>query len=84
VTATSGSPPVCERSFLKFWTYPDPHNDGGHERCDLLAAFGDTVFWPSSTGQELADIPREERQGCGTAESAMSSTVRSRLHGRER
>ena len=34
----------CERSFLKLWSYPNPHKDDGHELCDLLAVFGDTVF----------------------------------------
>jgi hypothetical protein len=34
----------CERSFLKLWSYPNPYKDDGHELCDLLAVFGNTVF----------------------------------------
>lgn len=34
----------CERSFLKLWSYPNPHKDDGHELCDLLAAFDNYVF----------------------------------------
>lgn len=34
----------CERSFLKLWSYPNPFKDDGHELCDLLAVFGNSVF----------------------------------------
>jgi hypothetical protein len=34
----------CDRSFLKLWSYANPYKDDGHELCDLLAVFGDTVF----------------------------------------
>ncbi|MDH4246841.1 MAG: SEC-C domain-containing protein [Deltaproteobacteria bacterium] len=34
----------CERTFLKLWSYPNPHNDDGNELCDLLAVFGKYVF----------------------------------------
>lgn len=34
----------CERSFLKLWSYPNPHKDDGHELCDLLAVFDNHVF----------------------------------------
>lgn len=34
----------CERSFMKLWSDPNPYKDDGHELCDLLAVFVDTVF----------------------------------------
>lgn len=34
----------CGQTFLKLWSYPNPHKDDGHELCDLLAVFGDTLF----------------------------------------
>ena len=34
----------CERSFLKLWSYPNPYKDDGHELCDLLAVFNNTLF----------------------------------------
>ena len=34
----------CERSFLKLWSYANPHKDDGHELCDLLAVFENHVF----------------------------------------
>lgn len=34
----------CERSFLKLWSYPNPYKDDGHELCDLLAVFDNTLF----------------------------------------
>lgn len=34
----------CERSFLKLWSYPNPYKDDGHELCDLIAVFGNSIF----------------------------------------
>jgi hypothetical protein len=34
----------CEKSFLKLWCYPNPFKSDGHELCDLIAVFGNTVF----------------------------------------
>lgn len=52
----------CERSFLKLWGYPNPHKDDGHELCDLLAVFGDTVFIFFDRENTLPDIPDEDPQ----------------------
>ena len=35
---------LCERSFLKLWSYPNPFKDDGKELCDLLAVFDNHVF----------------------------------------
>jgi hypothetical protein len=35
---------LCERSFLRLWSYPNPFKDDGKELCDLLAVFEDHVF----------------------------------------
>jgi hypothetical protein len=35
---------LCERSFLKLWSYPNPFKDDRDELCDLLAVFEDHVF----------------------------------------
>lgn len=35
---------LCEQSFLKLWSYPNPHRDDGKELCDLLAVFENQVF----------------------------------------
>ena len=35
---------LCERTFLKLWSYPNPVKDDGHELCDLLAVFEKHVF----------------------------------------
>ena len=36
---------LCEKTFLKLWSYPNPYtNKPGKEMCDLLAVFGDHVF----------------------------------------
>jgi hypothetical protein len=52
----------CERSFLKLWSYPNPHKDDGHELCDLLAVFGDTVFIFFDRENELPEIPESDPQ----------------------
>jgi len=35
---------LCERSFLKLWSYPNPLKDDRDELCDLLAVFENQVF----------------------------------------
>ncbi len=35
---------LCEKTFLKFWTYPNPHKDDHDELCDLIAIFDNHVF----------------------------------------
>jgi hypothetical protein len=35
---------LCERSFLRLWSYPNPFKEDGKELCDLLAVFEDRVF----------------------------------------
>lgn len=35
---------LCERSFLKLWSYPNPFKDDRDELCDLLAVFENHVF----------------------------------------
>lgn len=52
----------CERSFLKLWTYPNPHKDDGHELCDLLAVFGNYVFIFFDRENELPEAPDKNPQ----------------------
>jgi len=47
----------CDRSFLKLWSYPNPHKDDGHELCDLLAVFGDHVFIFFDRENQLPEVP---------------------------
>ena len=35
---------LCEGSFLKLWSYPNPLKDDGDELCDVIAVFEDHVF----------------------------------------
>jgi hypothetical protein len=35
---------LCEKSFLKLWSYPNPFKDDRKELCDLLAVFENHVF----------------------------------------
>jgi len=35
---------LCERSFLKIWSYPNPFKEDGNELCDLLVVFEDQIL----------------------------------------
>ena len=35
---------LCESTFLKLWSYPNPFKDDAHELCDLIAVFENEVF----------------------------------------
>lgn len=44
---------LCERTFLKLWSYPNPCRDDGDELCDLIVVFENEV---------LIFVDREKRQ----------------------
>lgn len=52
----------CERSFLKLWSYPNPHKDDGHELCDLIAVFGNTIFIFFDRENALPEVPDKDPQ----------------------
>ena len=35
---------LCEKTFLKLWSYPNPYKEDSKEMCDLLAVFENHVF----------------------------------------
>jgi len=35
---------ICEKTFLKLWSYPNPYKFDGHEMCDLIVVFDNHVF----------------------------------------
>ena len=35
---------LCDRTFLRLWSYPNPYKDDGDELCDLIAIFDDHIF----------------------------------------
>jgi hypothetical protein len=35
---------LCDRTFLKLWSYPNPFRERGKELCDLIAVFENHVF----------------------------------------
>ena len=35
---------LCEKTFLKLWSWPNPRKDDGKELCDLIAIFDNHVF----------------------------------------
>lgn len=52
----------CERTFLKLWSYPNPHRDDGHELCDLLVVFGERVFIFFDRENLLDPMPEKDPQ----------------------
>jgi hypothetical protein len=53
---------LCERSFLKLWSYPNPYKDDGRELCDLLAVFENQVFIFFDRKNELVNKPGKDPQ----------------------
>lgn len=51
---------LCEKSFLRLWSYANPHKDDGHEFCDVIAVFGDHVFIFFDREKHLADFGPDE------------------------
>ena len=35
---------LCDQTFLRPWSYANPHKDDHKELCDLIAVFEDAVF----------------------------------------
>ena len=35
---------LCDRTFLKLWSYPNPYRESGKELCDLIAVFENHVY----------------------------------------
>jgi len=35
---------LCEKTFLRLWSYPNPFKDDGKELCDLIAVFESHIF----------------------------------------
>lgn len=50
---------LCDRTFLKLWSYPNPFRDDGDELCDLIVVFENEV---------LIFVDREKRQFDSTLE----------------
>jgi hypothetical protein len=49
---------LCDRSFLKLWTYPNPYGEDGKELCDLLAVFENEVFIFFDREKSITDLNR--------------------------
>jgi hypothetical protein len=35
---------LCDDTFLRLWSYPNPYKDDGKELCDLIVIFESTIF----------------------------------------
>ena len=54
---------LCERTFLKLWSYPNPFRERGKELCDLIAVFENHVYLffdraPKTLWGEVEDFDR--------------------------
>ena len=73
---------LCEKTFLKLWSGPNPRKDDGKELCDLIAIFDNHVFSPiihkivvAHGAEERAD-EETPRRGLRMRSSVAESTVR--------
>ncbi|WP_426960389.1 YecA family protein [Muricoccus radiodurans] len=51
---------LCDRSFLRLWSYANPYKDDGHEFCDVLAAFENHVFIFFDRKKQLTEFAVDE------------------------
>ena len=51
---------LCDQTFLKLWSYPNPVKDDGHELCDLLAVFEKHVFIFFDRNKKLAHTTEKD------------------------
>jgi hypothetical protein len=49
---------LCDRTFLKLWSYPNPYRERGKELCDLIAVFENHVylFFDRETKALIGDV----------------------------
>jgi hypothetical protein len=47
---------LCSNSFLKLWSYANPHKDDGHEFCDVIAVFDGHIFVFFDRHKHLPDL----------------------------
>lgn len=50
---------LCEKSFLKLWSYPNPIKDDRKELCDVLAVFENHVFIFFDRENQLSNSPND-------------------------
>ncbi|MGE0224307.1 MAG: hypothetical protein AB7F35_26970 [Acetobacteraceae bacterium] len=77
---------MCQKSFLRLWSYANPFKDDGHEFCDVVAIFENHVFIFFDHEKQLAGFAptedphvRWERWRRGTVDRQISTA-----HGAER
>ena len=51
---------ICDSTFLKLWSYPNPYKDDGKELCDLLAVFENHVYIFFDRESRRFDNPENE------------------------
>ena len=57
---------LCDRTFLKLWSYPNPIKEDGDELCDLLAIFDNHVFiFFDRENQQLDNPDKDPRVSWG-------------------
>lgn len=55
---------LCDQTFLKLWSYPNPVKKDGKELCDLLAVFENHVFIFFDRGSNALDNYMNEPEVC--------------------
>ena len=52
---------LCNRSFLRLWSYANPYKDDGHEFCDVLAVFENHAFIFFDRAKQLPSLQELEQ-----------------------
>jgi hypothetical protein len=69
ITKSSGVTPteqllaqLCDQTFLRLWSYPNPYKDDGHELCDLIVVFDNHVFvFFDREGRQFQNTGRDQQ-----------------------
>ena len=79
---------LCERSFLKLWSYPNPYKDDGKELCDLLVVFENEVLiffdrrveFPTTSGKDTLVLWKRWRRNAVDRQIATAHGAAKYIH----
>jgi len=74
---------LCEKSFLPFWSFPNPLGKKGKELCDVLVVCENTIIVISVKDIKVSDHPDDNIQYERWQKKAISSSV-DQIYGAER
>jgi hypothetical protein len=76
---------LCDQSFLKLWSYPNPFRDDGDELCDLIVVFeNDVLVFFDRENRRFDDNPQDQHLAWKRWRKATIDKQIASAHGAER